>query len=536
MGETNDVTISVDEPVDVILEENPPKIDENELTPKAKRVLPLNPSTPGNAETPRSGVTTSRRDYRVLYEDLKRKTLEYQREMDARLVKHHSNFDDLSKKYEAEMESFKQDYIEREAVLTADNQLLKEKMEQMKMEHQAEMEKVKIEFNIMESKTQKQKPFVMRMNNEDAFVSKQKKGASGPTKGCGVSGCDKIDVDLIKCSLCKTLVCEECSSTKITKLRPIMNQCKTLYFCCPGCNVQISDKTTVNPYDVLNEKVQVLEEDLQNCDVTKENLEQQVKRLEEQQASLNLILEERETSLHETEAKLVSMEQTSPVVSKEPSSCALEELINKRFDTFDKRMDEMIERKIAGVLQIPVTTALSSSGETPKSFSAVVGGTTNRISELKTSRNAELIEKQEQERRMNNIIIHGINEQTGANSTDDDGNFIKSFLEAIEVNIQPKQIMRLGNKTLDKKRPLKVVLKNLEDKEKIMSSLTKLKNAGDNIRGISVRDDYTQEERKLIQTMHEEAKRRNVEESVAHWKVRGTPKNGLRVVKITTRN
>ena len=111
----------------------------------------------------------------MLYEDLKRKTLEYQREMDARLVKHHSNFDDLSKKYEAEMESFKQDYIEREAVLTADNQLLKEKMEQMKMEHQAEMEKVKIEFNIMESKTQKQKPFVMRMNNEDAFVSKQKK-------------------------------------------------------------------------------------------------------------------------------------------------------------------------------------------------------------------------------------------------------------------------------------------------------------------------------------------------------------------------
>ena len=128
MGETNDVTISVDEPVDVILEENPPKIDENELTPKAKRVLPLNPSTPGNAETPRSGVTTSRRDYRVLYEDLKRKTLEYQREMDARLVKHHSNFDDLSKKYEAEMESFKQDYIEREAVLASDNQLLKEKI------------------------------------------------------------------------------------------------------------------------------------------------------------------------------------------------------------------------------------------------------------------------------------------------------------------------------------------------------------------------------------------------------------------------
>ena len=116
------------------------------------------------------------------------------------------------------------------------------------MEHQAKMEKVKIEFSIMESKTQKQKPFVMRMNNEDA--SKQKKGASGPTKGCGVSGCDKSDVDLKKCSLCKTLVCEECSSTKITKLLPIMNQCKTLYFSCPGCNTQISDKTTIKTNNI----------------------------------------------------------------------------------------------------------------------------------------------------------------------------------------------------------------------------------------------------------------------------------------------
>ena len=140
---------------------------------------------------------------------------------------------------------------------------------------------------------------------------------------------------------------------------------------------------------------------------------------------------------------------------------------------------------------------------------------------------------------MNNIIIHGISEQTtgeDANSKEHDGKFIKSFLEAIEVDVQPKQIIRLGNKTSDKKRPVKVILKNTDDKEKIMSSLAKLKNADKDIRGISVRDDYTQEERKLIQTMHEEAKRRNEADNVTHWKVRGTPKNGLRVVKITTRS
>ena len=140
---------------------------------------------------------------------------------------------------------------------------------------------------------------------------------------------------------------------------------------------------------------------------------------------------------------------------------------------------------------------------------------------------------------MNNIIIHGIREETtgeNANSQDSDRTFIKSFLEAIEVDIEPKQIIRIGNKTADKKRPVKVILKNSDDKEQVMAGLTKLKNATPDLRGISVCDDYTQEERKLIQTMHEEAKRRNEADNVTHWKVRGTPKNGLRVVKITTRN
>ena len=69
-----------------------------------------------------------------------------------------------------------------------------------------------------------------------------------------------------------------------------------------------------------------------------------------------------------------------------------------------------------------------------------------------------------------------------------------------------------------------------------MASLSKLKNAAPSLRGLSVRDDYTLEERKLIKSFYDDAKRRNEEENVTHWKVRGTPKNGLKVVKVTTRN
>ena len=137
------------------------------------------------------------------------------------------------------------------------------------------------------------------------------------------------------------------------------------------------------------------------------------------------------------------------------------------------------------------------------------------------------------------MIIYGMSEERpDANVTikEQDQRFINDLLTAIEVNVVPKQIVRLGNEGNGQKRPVKVVLSSSDDKEQIMSSLRKLKNAEAPLRSISIRDDYTIEERQLIKSMQEEAKRRNEAENVTHWKVRGTPKNGLRVVKVTARN
>ena len=386
--------------------------------------------------------------------------------------------------------------------------------------------------------TQQAKPCVVKMCNKDIFVAKLKQNAKGPTNGCEVSGCDRCDVDLMKCNMCGNLVCEECSGVKVGKLRPVMNSCRTLYFTCPTCDVQIREESDVNAFDVLRGKMEVLTEELGGYETANEKLTQQVKTLDEQKNSLQTLLDERENSLHETEAKLVSIEQGAARVDNDTRGTAnIEELINRRFDNIDKSIDVMIEKKLAAVFP-PITAGSSNSADTATSFAAVLTGntTTTQISNIKSSRNAELIEKQEQEKRANNLIIHGVCEVTGDNSKDHDQNFIKSFLEAIEVDVVPKQILRLGNATPDKKRPVKLILNNGEEKEKIMSMLTKLKNADPNIRGISVREDYTIEERKLIKTMNDEARKRNADENVTHWKVRGTPKNGLKVVKVTTRN
>ena len=219
----------------------------------------------------------------------------------------------------------------------------------------------------------------------------------------------------------------------------------------------------------------------------------------------------------------------------------MEELISNRLDKIDQSIDGLITKKLAGILPISSTTS-DGSESAPKLFSAVVGPNPtveNHMTAMKTTRNAEILEKQEQEKRANNIIIYGVSEErTDTNLTikEHDQRFINDLFAAIEVNVVPKQTVRLGNEVQGQKRPVKVVLSNPEDKAQIMSSLRKLKNAEPSLRTISVRDDYTIEERQLIKSMQEEAKRRNEADKVTHWKVRGTPKNGLKVVKITTRN
>ena len=74
-----------------------------------------------------------------------------------------------------------------------------------------------------------------------------------------------------------------------------------------------------------------------------------------------------------------------------------------------------------------------------------------------------------------------------------------------------------------------------DDKESIMANLKKLKNADAVFHSLSIREDYMIKERELVSKYVREAKQKNEAENTTEWKVRGTPKNGLRLVRITKR-
>ena len=71
-----------------------------------------------------------------------------------------------------------------------------------------------------------------------------------------------------------------------------------------------------------------------------------------------------------------------------------------------------------------------------------------------------------------------------------------------------------------------------EEKNLIMARLSNLKNAEESIKKVSVTDDYTVDERNEIRAWVEKAKKKNEDETDdVVWKVRGTPKNGLRLAR-----
>ena len=143
-------------------------------------------------------------------------------------------------------------------------------------------------------------------------------------------------------------------------------------------------------------------------------------------------------------------------------------------------------------------------------------------------KNEELVEERNKKERECNIMIHGYNDLMN------DDLFLNTFMETIGVTNAIKTAFRIGRTNDIKKRPIKLICHNMESKEKIMSNLWKLKDQAE-FKGISVKDDFTIAERKIIQEHLKSAKERNEMEpegSTWIWKVRGNPRTGLMLKKV----
>ena len=107
--------------------------------------------------------------------------------------------------------------------------------------------------------------------------------------------------------------------------------------------------------------------------------------------------------------------------------------------------------------------------------------------------------------------------------------FHQFYDERLRIGLDENQIekvIRIGkvsNEGSPKPRPLKIVLKEKRDKIKIFRSLRNLKEADSTLQLISVSRDYSRQTREKINSMIEEAKKKDGDDLINYrYTIRGT--------------
>ena len=286
---------------------------------------------------------------------------------------------------------------------------------------------------------------------------------------CQYDECDQKDVDLTKCCGCGKWVCEACNDISCLKFKQLTNKCKRIFFMCKTCA-----------------------ED--GCSTA------------------------------------------APITDNSIIISSLQKIIEKKVNQFETNIEKVIDKKLGD--KMDAVTALSEKigldgndkNNTPFSKILQVPSEVRKV--IKDAKNDEKVESKEQEKRAENFIIHGADEigETKEEIEENDRAYIKDILKKLRVEEVPESITRLGKPNESKGRVMKICMKTKDAKDSIMSSLGLLKGTEEIFGKISVTDDYTVSEREKLREFSAKAKEQEKNDPTRVFKVRGDPKNGLRII------
>ena len=360
---------------------------------------------------------------------------------------------------------------------------------------------------------------------------------------CTSQKCIEIpDLKTLLCDKCKRKVHLQCTLLPTYQLQRYLSSGIEKYYSkyiCMNC-VKISSELE-NTYSTssetnANENVISLKNEITLQKETIEACKLEIKELRELLSTYSLTEDakgKKKRKIGETyiqpEPKAIENDMMNELNDK------INETINCRFERLESTVNAFIEK------QLTRDEKITKQGDEQKSFANVLK--TNNAPEksfrdiLLAAKNEELVEEKEKTYRQNNIIIHGQIEENKEEQTDK--KYVDDMLKILSVgSVTPKSITRIGQQKESRIRPIKVTFNTTSEKDKVMSNLRNLKDQTEYSK-ISITDDYTLNERKMIRDKVVEAKEENIklgEDSEFINVVRGTPKNGLYLKKVKRNN
>ena len=388
---------------------------------------------------------------------------------------------------------------------------------------------------------------------------------------CIIHGCGMEQNEaMLRCKLCKLLIHYECTGLPNYQLYQFVYQKGYRNYVCHICTGDIPElvktdkdsslclsQTSEKMHDDFNKRIAALKDEAntmtrdlnesrEECKKLKcknNKMAHTIKSLEDHQKELRLhivdqdkLLKIRNNVTHATESKSTQVEES---VTKADSQIeVLEEIIDAKLNKMENNLKKVFDKKLENILKESKTYAATVTNATDMIKQQREKNNENDLRHIfNETRNEQLANERDMKMRSTNLIVHGLleNVDEGSNLNESDDRFVASLFQVIGVDTPVKKTIRLGKDNVNKKRPLKVVLNSENEKDGIMAKLKNLKNAEERFKKLSITEDYTIEERKEIKEFIEKANLKNAEEeNTQHiWKVRGSPKNGLRLVKFT---
>ena len=482
-AEVNNETIDNNIAFDVGEGDGSPPLVSDTTTPQRKErksTRDKSDDTASKSPSPNMLKSPATPENKKVYGELKKRYLiqqqqinEMKKERDdlkGKVSKYAAESDTWREKFEAE-EKEKDDCRELIKAFKTQNKHLLEKCAELKAHKQAEIR-------------------LTRRKSDEGFKIKSKSNRAKTNDEelkCEFPSCLNTDEDsVIKCNSCGKWICETCSEAKISKLKPIMTSCSSIFFASKTC-IEASTETGLTIGNVATP--------------TKDSIAV-------------------DSTAVSTHSELIT---------------SLKAVLEDTVSQMENKLESMIDNKLKE--RLPIET-IEENGELStvsrgQSFASKVLKVPEQVRKIiEDSKNEEKVEENEQEKRARNIIIHGADEfgDSPEEIKREDTEYVIDILKHLGLSRRPESVIRLGNGT-SRKRPIKIIMKAKTDKEFVMKNLSKLKGTIEEFGKISVTDDYTQTEREKLKKWNEDAKAKSQSDNQYNYKVRGDPKNGLRLVR-----
>jgi len=387
------------------------------------------------------------------------------------------------------------------------------------------------------------------MDGQDQDHSNAEKVINDERK-CTINACQiNSDNHNLECAKCKRKVHYNCTLLPIYQLQQFLSfGCSYRKYICVNCVKIRKNLCEIVPETQSNEPLQL---ELANQRRLVKSYELEIIKLREalakyksEQMDKSTKKRKRNLQNEDIDEQNEDTEEQNDIPNRETDAPQQtltqnyhEQLLKDMKNMIDKQFDQM-EHNINNIVDKKIKEKLHDQEKMQSSFAETLTKNVNEVTiekAIRESLNKELVQDTERTKREKNIIIHGVVEHRGTEieNQEYDEDFITKLLQIIGAHVKPVTIARLGKPNEERNRPVKLIMNSTENKAQVMSRLVNLKNADELYKSISVKDDYTYEERDIIKQWMQRADESNRRENTTDWKVRGNPKNGLRIVKVT---